>query len=77
MVASRLGPLADRVRDGVDGLLISPGAVSAWRSALQQLVDEPDLLARLRAQVRPPTTLDEHVDSIEALYAQLAGNSQT
>jgi glycosyltransferase involved in cell wall biosynthesis len=77
VVASRLGPLADRVRDGVDGLLISPGNVSAWQSALQRLVDEPDLLARLRANVRPPMTLDEHVDRIETLYAQLAGSSQT
>ena len=76
VVASRLGPLADRVRDGVDGLLVSPGDIAAWQSALQRLVDEPHLLARLRANVRPPMTLDEHVDRIEALYTQLAGSSQ-
>jgi glycosyltransferase involved in cell wall biosynthesis len=76
VIASRLGPVADRVRDGVDGLLVPPGDVSAWRAALQRLVEEPNFLARLRANVRPPMTLNEHVGRIEALYAQLAGNSQ-
>ncbi len=71
VLASRLGPLADRVRDGVDGLLLPPGDVSAWRAALQRLVDEPDLVARLRSNVRPPVTLEEHVDQVEALYSQI------
>ena len=71
VVASRLGPLADRVRDGVDGLLVPPGDVVAWRAALQRLVGEPDLLAQLRANVRSPMTLEEHVDQLESLYTQL------
>jgi len=71
VVASRLGPLADRVRDGVDGLLVPPGDVEAWRAALQRLVDEPALLERLRASVRPPVTLAEHADRLEALYAEV------
>jgi glycosyltransferase involved in cell wall biosynthesis len=67
VVASRLGPLADRVRDDVDGFLVPPGDVVAWRTVLQRLVDERDLLARLRANVRFPMTLEEHVDQIETL----------
>jgi len=73
VVASRLGPLADRIRDGVDGFLVPPGDVSAWREVLQRLVDERDLLARLRANVRFPMTLEEHADQIEALYQTLGG----
>jgi glycosyltransferase involved in cell wall biosynthesis len=69
VLASRLGALADRVRDGVDGLLLPPGDVAAWRAAMQRLLDEPDLLPRLRAGVRPPMTMEEHVDRLEALYA--------
>lgn len=71
VLASRLGPLADRVRDGVDGLLLPPGDAAAWWAALQRLVDEPDLLARLRGNVRPPLTLEEHVNQVEALYTRL------
>ncbi len=71
VVASRLGPLADRVRDGIDGLLVPPGDGTAWRAALQKLVDEPDLLNRLRANVQPPMTLEEHVSQVESLCAQV------
>jgi hypothetical protein len=35
------------------------------------LLDEPDLLPRLRAGVRPPMTMEEHVDHLESLYAQI------
>jgi glycosyltransferase involved in cell wall biosynthesis len=73
VVASRLGPLADRVRDGVDGLLLPPGDVAAWRTALQRLISEPALLAGLRTNVRPPLTLEEHTEQIEALYTRLVG----
>jgi glycosyltransferase involved in cell wall biosynthesis len=71
VLASRLGALADRVRDGVDGLLLPPGDIMAWRAAMQRLLDEPDLLPRLRAGVRPPMTMEEHVDRLETLYAQI------
>jgi glycosyltransferase involved in cell wall biosynthesis len=71
VVASRLGPLADRVHNGVDGLLVPPGDVTAWQEAMQRLVDDPELLARLQANVCPPITLEEHVDQIEELYTQL------
>ena len=71
VLASRLGPLADRVRDGVDGLLLPPGDVAAWREALQRLVDVPDELARLRQNVRPPLSLEEHAAALELLYRQV------
>ncbi|MCS7287413.1 MAG: glycosyltransferase, partial [Anaerolineae bacterium] len=70
VLASRLGALAERVRDGVDGLLLPPGDVVAWRAAIQRLIDDPDLLARLRANVRPPMTMEEHVERLEELYSK-------
>jgi glycosyltransferase involved in cell wall biosynthesis len=77
VVASRLGPLVDRVRDGADGLLLPPGDVAAWRKTLQQLVDEPSLWAHLRANVMAPTTLEEHVARVESLYTRIVDrNSQ-
>ena len=71
VLASRLGPLADRVRDGVDGLLLPPGDVIAWREALQRLVDAPGDLARLRQNVHAPLTLEEHCAALTSLYSQV------
>lgn len=71
VLASRLGPIADRVRDGVDGMLLPPGDVSAWRAALQALADSPDMLARLREGAQPPQTLAQHADELERLLAAI------
>ena len=71
VLASNLGPLADRVRDDMDGLLLPPGDVAAWREAMQHLVDTPDDLARLRQNVRAPLSLEEHRAALESLYSQV------
>lgn len=68
VVASNLGPLADRVTDGKDGLLVSPGDVEAWRHALQRFLQEPDLLPRLKKGIQPVRTLADHVSELEAFY---------
>jgi glycosyltransferase involved in cell wall biosynthesis len=68
VVASRLGPLADRVRDGVDGLLVPPGDSRALQNALRQFMENPALLPQLRAGIRPVRTMDDYVAEIESVY---------
>lgn len=53
VVATRVGALAEAVRDGVDGLLCAPDDVDALAAALRRLY-EPGVLAGLRAKVEPP-----------------------
>jgi glycosyltransferase involved in cell wall biosynthesis len=74
IIASAHGALCEKVRDGVDGLLVPPGDVAAWRTAIQRLLDEPDLLPRLRAGVRPPMTMEEHVGRLEEIYSKVVGS---
>jgi glycosyltransferase involved in cell wall biosynthesis len=69
VAASALGALAGRVRDGVDGLLLPPGDVAAWRRALTDLALHPERIAQLRRGIRPVRTLAEQVAEMEALYA--------
>jgi glycosyltransferase involved in cell wall biosynthesis len=71
VIASRMGVLADVVRDDVDGLLVTPGDIAAWQVAMQRLVDDPGELRRLRAGVRPPLTTDEHLAELIQVYAQV------
>lgn len=77
VVASRLGPLADRVGEGIDGLLVSPGEVEAWRQALLRFLQEPELLPRLQAGIRPVHTIEAYIKDIEALYQEVLTGSGT
>ena len=68
VVASRLGGMAELVQHGVSGLLFEPGSVPDLRRALLRLIEEPGLLARLRAGIPEGMTLAEDVDWTRALY---------
>jgi len=46
--------------------------ICAWHAAIQRLLDEPELLARLRAGVQPPMTMEEHLERLEELYSKVA-----
>jgi len=78
VIASGHGAMAEKVRHDVDGLLFTPGSAAALRQAIQRLLDDPDLLARLRLNPQPPMDLAEHVQRLEAIYDRvLAGWGQT
>ncbi len=68
VIASNLGPLADRVQPEIDGLLVEVGDVGAWQKTLQRLIAEPDLLARLGQNTKPSVTIGEYGAQIEGLY---------
>jgi glycosyltransferase involved in cell wall biosynthesis len=70
VIASRLGALTSAVHDGVDGLLVTPGDVSAWRAALQRVAADSGLRQHLTDGIKPPVTIHEHVDRLEAVYFQ-------
>ena len=73
VIASRLARLAHRVRHDVDGLLLPPGDVAAWRDALQRLVETPGLCNQLAAGIQPQLTLQGHVARLEAIYGVALG----
>ena len=52
VVASAVGGLADLVVDGATGILVPPGDAAALRSAIQQLLGDPLLRARMGAEGR-------------------------
>lgn len=55
-------------------LAISGSLRSAGTEAL---LDDPDLLPRLRTGVRPPLPMEEHAAELEVLYAQLVDRNPT
>lgn len=76
VVASRVGALADRVRDGVDGRLVPPGDVGALAAVLGELAADAGALASLRAGVRPPRRLDDHAAAVADVYRAALGRAR-
>lgn len=73
VVASRLGGMAEAVRDGVDGLLFEPGDDAGLARVLDRLARRPGDLAALRSGISPPRTLDDDVNGLRDLYRTLVG----
>lgn len=71
VIASRLGALAEKVVDGVGGLLFAPGDVADLCRVLADTLERPDLLDALRRTLPPVATMDEHARALEAIYREV------
>ena len=71
VIASNLGALAERVTDGLDGLLVPPHDATALRETIEKLIDNRSLLDGLRNNIPPVKNLGEHTDEILGLYEEL------
>jgi glycosyltransferase involved in cell wall biosynthesis len=71
VIGSNLGGIAELVRDGETGLLVEPRAPAAWAAAIRRLVDEPELLRRLKANPKPVRTAEDAADDAARVYSAL------
>ncbi|MBD2183658.1 glycosyltransferase [Planktothrix sp. FACHB-1355] len=77
VVGSKLGGIAEKVKHGVDGLLVPASDVKAWADAFAQLALNPDLLYKLRQGIQPVRTISmEAVDSLTLYQSILAERSE-
>jgi glycosyltransferase involved in cell wall biosynthesis len=70
VIASAIGGMAEKVRDGGNGLTFAPGNAAQLAERLQQAV-EPKLWNRLQAGIVPPLPASEIADRHIRLYRQL------
>lgn len=76
VLVSDLGGMAELCEDGVNGLRFAPGDAADLARCLRRLLEEPELLSRLQAGIRPVKRVDEEVDELEALYEQVRKESK-
>jgi len=69
VLGARAGGIEDLVRDGTDGLLFRANDRFALGAVLARCVRRPELVARLRQNVRPPKGMDAHAAELEPIYA--------
>jgi glycosyltransferase involved in cell wall biosynthesis len=69
VLASRIGSLAEMVRDGRDGWLLPPGDVRAWTAAIARLAADPSALPAPEVRVK---TMDDNAREMFDIYAEEA-----
>jgi glycosyltransferase involved in cell wall biosynthesis len=71
VIATNLGGMAETVTPGKDGLLFERGNVDDLAKQLQRIIEEPNLLQRLRAGTPRVKRIDEAVNELESIYHDL------
>jgi glycosyltransferase involved in cell wall biosynthesis len=80
VVATRVGGVPDLIEDGVHGLLAPAGDDAALAAAIERLVADPDMAARLGAAGRDKRLaelgFDTTVNAVEDLYERLYARTE-
>ena len=71
IITSDIGGMAEKVRDGVDGLHFRAGSAESLVDRLVQVLRRPALWDQLRARIRPPTSAAEAARQHAGLYESL------
>jgi glycosyltransferase involved in cell wall biosynthesis len=68
VIASNVGGPAERISDGVDGILFEMGDARALAETMRRVCTEPGLWDRLTAGIRPPPSRDVMVEGYLNVY---------
>ena len=68
VVGSQLGGIMERIRHGVDGLLVPAADIGAWADTLAALAADPGILSTLAAGVLPPRSMREAAEDVHTIY---------
>jgi L-malate glycosyltransferase len=74
IVATAVGGVPQVITDGVDGLIVPPGAPSALADALERLISDPQLRRRLALEAKARSSMFDVASasrSIEDIYRQV------
>lgn len=71
VIGSKLGGIAELVRDGETGLLVEPGSHRAWADAIFRFVEDVPLQRKLKDSRKPVRTAEGAADDVSPIYARL------
>jgi glycosyltransferase involved in cell wall biosynthesis len=76
IITSDIGGMAEKVRNGVDGLHFRASSAESLVDRLVEVIRNPAIWTKLRARIRKPVTAIEAAEQHLALYRQLAQRRQ-
>jgi glycosyltransferase involved in cell wall biosynthesis len=71
IICSDVGGMAEKVRDGVDGIHFRVGDAYSLARAIETATGSPRLWRSLSSRIREPHSMDAHVEHLRAMYAGL------
>lgn len=72
VVGTRIGAMPERIRDRIDGRLLTPGSVSEIKEVIQEIVADPAGTVDVWRQALPmPRTMDDIAADYERLYLEV------
>jgi glycosyltransferase involved in cell wall biosynthesis len=71
------GGIAELIRNGIDGVLVRPDDAGAWAEVIAGLAANRAQVARLKAGIAPPRTMDAAAQDMAALYGRLLAERQS
>jgi len=75
VIATKLGSMPELVKSEKSGLVFELNDANDLNRSINRLLDEPDLLERLRAGIPKIPTIDDEVGAFYAQYQKLTGKS--
>ena len=76
VICSDIGGMAEKVRDGIDGLHFRAGDHDSLAEAIANAATSRDLWSRLRSRRPDVYTMDDQVTALTKLYEKLARRKQ-
>jgi glycosyltransferase involved in cell wall biosynthesis len=71
VIATNVNGITDLIVHELNGLLYPPGDVDALRGLMQRLLDEPDLLPRLKQGIKKPRSIAQDAEQLIDYYQTL------
>jgi glycosyltransferase involved in cell wall biosynthesis len=71
VICSDVGGMAEKVRDGVDGIHFRVGDAFSLAKAFETAATSPKLWSSLRSGIREPYAMDAHVARLQGMYGEL------
>ena len=71
VICSDVGGMAEKVRDGVNGLHFRVRDPYSLADTIRRAVSTPELWDEIRAQITDPHTMDRYLETITAMYDEL------
>jgi glycosyltransferase involved in cell wall biosynthesis len=70
-ICSRTGVFPEVIRDGVNGILFKPGDAEELNRKIKLLIDNPEILEKIKSNIQPVKDIVHHSQEIEQIYSRL------